>query len=199
MGKYTAFVDVGKTIIELFKEHLVPEPLEKPESIGMCSPNERGNFTVGIHLYDYFENSGFGKLEPRILPNGYIQNPPKSYSLCFMISVVSKAEVMIRTAEEARIIGKILQVVADNPVLPPEKMPESLRGNNEQIEIKTLNLKLEDKIRIWSMYNEPYKQSVFIDATPVLIESAVIKTPAKRVRVAGIENDFKNQIDNMGI
>ena len=57
MGKYTVIADVGKSIIDLLKDKLVPEPVSKPDTIGICDPKERGSFVVGIHPYNFKENS----------------------------------------------------------------------------------------------------------------------------------------------
>ena len=123
MGKYTIFSDVGKTIVNMLKAEIVPEPLAKSENIGICAPNDRGNFVVGIHLYDFKENNEMGMLEPIRLKNGYIKNAPKSYQLSFLVSVSSKAESMVKALEESRIIGRILQVFNDNNILPSKYMP----------------------------------------------------------------------------
>lgn len=193
MGKYTIFSDVGKTIMDMLKAQIVPEPLDKAESIGMCAPNERGNFVVGIHLYDFRENNEGGLVKPMVLPNGYIKDAPTSYQLSFLISVASKAEPMVKAMEESRILGRILQVINDNKVLPQDYMPESLKVTGESISINMIPLDIEEKIKIWSLFNEPYKQSAFFEVGPVLLESATIKIPATRVRSISLESQQKTK------
>lgn len=194
MGKYTIFSDVSKTIVDLLKAELVPEPLAKAENIGVCAPNERGNFIVGIHLYDFKENREMGfDLPPIILPNGYIQQAPVSYQLSYLISVSSKAEAIAKGIEEARILGRILQIFNDNKTLPSEYMPEPLRASGEPINITMLPLELEEKIKIWTMFNEPYKQSAFFNVNPVLLESAVSRPPATRVREVILGSEQKDR------
>lgn len=189
MGKYTIFSDVGKTIVNMLKAEIVPEPLAKSENIGICAPNDRGNFVVGIHLYDFKENNEMGMLEPIRLKNGYIKNAPKSYQLSFLVSVSSKAESMVKALEESRIIGRILQVFNDNNILPSKYMPESLRETGESIAISMVPLEMEEKIKIWSLFNEPYKQSLFFQVGPVLLDSAIIKVPATRVKTIELTDD----------
>ena len=48
MGLYTAFAEVSASIVSLLRDTVSPEPLTKPEQIGICSPKERGNYTVGV-------------------------------------------------------------------------------------------------------------------------------------------------------
>lgn len=182
MGKYTIFSDVSKTIMDMLKAELVPEPMSSAEHIGICYPNERGNFTVGIHAYDFNEIKEMGTLPHQVLPGGYTRSAPVSYQLSYFISVSSKAEEAVKAIEESRIIGRILQILNDCKNLPTKYMPEALRSTGEVIGLNMISLELEEKIKIWSMYNEPYKQSVFFSVGPVPIESAVITPPAKRVK-----------------
>ena len=52
MAKYTVIADTCRTVVEMLKDNLVPEPMSKPESIGVCDPKDRGNFVLGIHPYN---------------------------------------------------------------------------------------------------------------------------------------------------
>lgn len=193
MGKYTIFSDVGKTIVDMLKDQIVPEPLDKAENIGVCAPNDRGNFVVGIHPYDLKENKEMGMVSPTVLPNGYIKDAPKSYQLSLFISVASKAEAMVKSLEESRILGRILQVINDNTTLPPKYMPDSLRDSGESISINMVPLDVEEKIKIWSLFNEPYKQSAFFEVGPILLESAKIKVPSTRVKSISLETRQSSQ------
>lgn len=188
MGKYTIFSDVAKTIVDMLKDQIVPEPLDKAENIGVCAPNDRENFVVGIHPYDLKENNEMGMVSPTVLPNGYIKDAPKSYQLSLFISVASKAEAMVKSLEESRILGRVLQVINDNKTLPTKYMPEALRDSGESISINMIPLDVEEKIKIWSLFNEPYKQSAFFEVGPILLESATIKVPSTRVKSITLES-----------
>ena len=181
MARYTVIADIGKAIVDMLKDKIVPEPLSKPESIGICDPKDRGSFVVGIHPYNLSENGDVRRVEPIVLPDGNLQNPPTSYQLSFMVSIASKAEIANRALDEQRIMGKIIQTFNDYPVLPPEYLPEPFRIVGEDISIRMLPLELEEKVKIWSMYSEPYKLSVFYSAGPILIDSAIVRKPSKRV------------------
>ena len=50
-------------------------------------------------------------------------------------------------------------------------------------------LEMEEKIKIWSLFNEPYKQSLFFQVGPVLLDSAIIKVPATRVKTIELTDD----------
>lgn len=181
MARYTVIADLGKALVDMLKDQMVPEPVSKPESIGICDPKERGSFVVGIHPYNLSENGDVRRVDPIVLPDGNLQNPPSAYELSFMISVSSRAEIANRALDEQRIMGKIIQTFNDHPVIPSEYLPEPLRMAGENINVRMLPIELEEKVKIWSMYNEPYKLSVFYAAEPLLIDSAIIREPSKRV------------------
>lgn len=191
MAKYTAIADVCKTVTDMLKDNLVPEPIAKPENIGVCDPKDRGNFILGIHPYNIVENKELLSTRPLFLPNGYVQDPPTSYQIYCMLSVLSKAEIATRAFDEERIIGRVLQLFKDNPVLPKKYMPESLKISSEVVNLEMLPLELEEKVKIWSMFNESYRLSIFFSLGPVLIESKHIKTPSARVTTIGVEDEIK--------
>ncbi len=181
MGKYTVISDISKSLISLLRAGFAEERLVSPENIGFCDPGERENFIVGIHPYDIQENQEVRSNLPIPLENGCFRNPPMSMSMHVMISVVSKADLAVRALDEQRIMGKLLQIMADNARLPAEYMPESLLLSNEPVGFHLLSMELEDKVKIWSMFNQPYRLSVFYRISPIVIESAVIRKPAPRV------------------
>ena len=191
MAKYTVLADVSKTLVELLKDQLVPEPVAKPENIGICEPKERGSFVVGIHPYDFQINNEIRQIDPIVLPDGNLQNPPTSYQISYMISVASKAEVLNRASDEQRILGRIVQALGDNVRLPQKYMPDSLRMANEEITIQMIPMELEEKVKIWTMYSEPYKLSVFYSVGPLLVDSTIIRVPAKRVTTVGLDRRQK--------
>lgn len=190
MGKYTVISDVGKAIVDMIKDQMVPEPVAKAEQVGICDPKERGGFVVGVHPYNIDMNTAMNSNVPIVLPDGSMQDPPKSYQMSYMISIASKAEAMNRAIEEQRILGRLIQLFADNPNLPDKYMPEVFQKTGERIAINMLPMEMEEKVKIWSMYSEPYKLSVFYSVGPILVESGIIKPPAAK-RVTSFEVDRK--------
>ena len=52
MADYTKIADTGNGILTLLKEALIPELLNSPDQIGLCSPEDHGDYVVGLWLYD---------------------------------------------------------------------------------------------------------------------------------------------------
>lgn len=179
MAKYTIISDVGQAITNILRDKLIPEPIDKSEKIGICEPKDRGDYIVGIHPYDIKEDLTAQKREPIHLPDGREQDPPSMIELYYMISVSSKAQIEVKSAEESRIIGKIIQVFKDNQVIPQKYLPDD--SKIEEIPISMIPLEMEEKVKIWTMFGESYKLSVFYLVGPVAIDSEVVRKPEKRV------------------
>jgi len=179
LAKYTIISDVGQAITNILREKLTPEPIDKAEKIGICEPKDRGEYVVGIHPYDIKEDLTSQKREPIHLPDGREQDPPSMLELYYMISVSSKAQIELKSAEESRIIGKVIQVFKDNQVIPHNYLPDN--SKIEEIPISMIPLEMEEKVKIWTMFGESYKLSVFYLVGPVAIDSEVIRKPERRV------------------
>lgn len=182
MATYSVISDVSRTIVELLQAELVPEPVAQREQIGVCDPHDRGNFVVGVHLYDISEAGEMRSNGTVLQPDGSQRNPPVSLNLSMMISVASKAEKETRTLDEQMIMGRVIQVLEDNKRLPERYMPQALRAAGEVIRVSQVPMELEEKTKIWTMFSESYKLSVFYKVGPVQLESAVVTKPAARVQ-----------------
>lgn len=181
MAKYTIISDIGKGIIALLRDKLVPDPVDKAESIGICDPKERGGYIVGVHPYDIKEDTSGRGAENNPLPDGSVQDPPAMVELYYVISVSSKAELEVKALDEAKIIGKIIQTFKDNATIPSRYMPDNAGMPLESVPISMLPISMEEKVKVWTMFGESYKLSVFYVVGPVAIDSEKIHKAKKRV------------------
>ena len=189
MAKYTIISDIGKGLVSLLRDKLVPEPVDKGESIGICDPKERGGYIVGIHPYDIKEDTSGRATETTTLPDGSVQDPPAMIELYYVVSVCSKAEIETKALDEAKIIGKIIQIFKDNPTIPPRYMPNNVGMPIENVPISMLPLNMEEKVKVWTMFGEPYKLSVFYVVGPIAIDSENIHKAKKKVETVYLSSD----------
>lgn len=186
MANYTAIVDVGNMLVQLLKEEMVPEVISGSHGIGLCSPSDKGDYALGIHLYDIREceevrtsgmlNTGWNRQ----------QFPPMLVSLYYMITAYSDSDLKFRAAEEQRILGRAMQIFYDHAVAPPGFLVNRISGLDCRIEL--INPELDEKLKLWNMPDTPYKASLFYRVTPVEIESARTRSVARVTSIAfGIE------------
>jgi len=168
MPGYTGIVDVSSRIVEILQENLCPELIRSPESIGLCSPDDNGNFVLGVHLYDIRENDEYINTSMTSVNSG-IQRYPSTYlSLQYMITVYSTADIKYRAAEEQRILGRVIQVLRDNSVMGNE----SESGTGLDWVIRLMKLPAEEKVRMWNYRDKAIRTSLYYKVAPVEIESA---------------------------
>ena len=171
MGKYTSIAEVGMAIVRLLRKELVPDTLQTPDAIGLCSPTDRGDYMVGIYLYDIRESEEL-RVNTMIARGAQeLLYPPSYVNLYYMITVTSTGDIKYRSEEEHKILGRIVQVLADYPCLDRETLEPVTSRKQLDVELSMQNLTLEDKMRIYSVPNAGYKLSLFYRAAPVEIES----------------------------
>lgn len=186
MSSFTAIADLGQSIVNLLRENLVPEPIMNQESIGMCSPVDKGDYSLGIYIYSIRENGENRPTEMIVEGKNKKRYPPFSLTVNMMITPYSKSEVQSRALDDQRILGKVIEVFHDNRRLTEESVSGVLKRQAEPIDINNMNLSFEEQIRIWSMFNEPYRLSMFYSVGPIYINSTKI-LEVKRVKSVDIK------------
>ena len=51
MAEYTAIFEAAEAVAELLRREMTPEPISKPELIGLCTPFEPEDFQLTVYLY----------------------------------------------------------------------------------------------------------------------------------------------------
>lgn len=171
MGRYTVIADVGTALVRLLQQKMVPETIANADAIGLCGPSERGDFIVGIHLYDIKENEEIRANAMVAQGNDRLKYPPAYISLYYMITVSSVGDIKFRAGEEHKILGRIIQILKDDSCLDQETLEPVSARKPMDIVIQMQNMELEDKMRIYNVPNAAYKLSVFYKVAPIELES----------------------------
>lgn len=175
MGKYTVIADVGMAIVKLLRTHLGPEIIQSQDSIGICTPDDPGDMTLGVYLYDIRENDDYrnsSMIDAGISKQKY---PSKYLTLCYMITAYSNGDVKYKSIEEQKILGKVAQVLSDYNTLEENIMESTDKKNSFSVLIELNNLSAEEKIKLWTAPNKAYKLSLFYKVAPIELESERIK------------------------
>lgn len=171
MGNYTVIADVGQAMIKLLRSQMVPEVIPKEEQIGFCTPQEVGNYRLGIYLYDIRE-SDVGRNEPKRWQGETVQVYPSMYlELYYMLFPLSQSNLQYRAVEEQKILGKLLQSLRDFPVMNAKtyEIEEKISSGTLQIEI--LDLSYEEKTKIWNNIHDTMRNVVYCKISPVELQS----------------------------
>lgn len=149
---------------------MVPETVRNPEQIGLCEPQEPGDFTVGVWLYDIQECMQLNSHEMVTIDSGRQKYPSVYVNLYYMITVRSAGDVRYRAQEEALMLGKIIQTMKDAAVVELSR-EEDTDGSEPVCQIVLQNLTMEEKQRIYHVPNGCYKTSLCYEVGPIEISS----------------------------
>lgn len=168
MTKFTAIADTSQCLLELLQKELIPDVLKSPNEIGMSSPGEKGEVSLALFLYDIQESE---ELHQRQMVNTHIyrqQYPPIFLNLYYMITAYSAGDLKYRMVQEERILGGVIQLFHDNPLIRTSRIQEN---GGLDLHLQLLKLSVDEKIRIWNCPGIPYKLSLFYRVSPIVIES----------------------------
>lgn len=176
MAGFTVIADVGNALVKIFREHMVPDVIPNADAIGLCHPADKGDFMLGIHLYDVKENMEIFERGMQNVDLSTQRYPSQFLELYYMITPYSMSDVKFRAVEEQRILGRAMQVLMDYGNLSGQDIGS--QNSSYTVHAQMLRLDMEDKMKLWNIPEVPYKASLYYKVTPVELES----TRRKQVR-----------------
>ena len=192
MADYNIISDVGEALVKLLREGLVPGIIPNTEGVGVCHPSDRGDVSLGICLYDVRRSNDILSTDRVPVGTDKLRAPSMFLELYFMITAYSSSDIKFRSLEEAKILGRAMQVIEGTSVLRGSVFGKPFSEMKYEPRLELLNLETEEKNRIWNMPNQPYKLSLFYKVYPVEMVSEKI-TEITRV----VETDITvGQINN---
>ena len=194
---FSSISEVGNRIVSILKKELVPDVVQHPAAIGMCSPEDHGDLVVGVYLYDIGPNNDIVE-RGMVTRDRHTQSYPSTFlTLRYMITVWSMGDLKFKTEEEHRILGRVIQTLADNSVIG---QTSSIYGKPMDTRIELERIEPGEKLRLWNFPNKPYQLSLFYRAQPVEITSTRTRLTPTRVRDINvfINDTLGNEIDSVG-
>ncbi|SFS06896.1 DUF4255 domain-containing protein [Anaeromicropila populeti] len=186
MGSYSIISEIDQGIIKLLRDNMVPDLISSPDKIGLCSPSEKGDISLGIYLYDIKESDEVFERGMSMSGRSEQKAPSKFINLYYMFTAYSTSDLKFRALEEHRILGKIIQVFADNPMLGEEYFPANNQNFKYPLKVEMNRTHNETESKIWNGTDMPNKLSLYFKIYPVEIESTRVKKVQRVVDV-----DFK--------
>lgn len=169
---YEIISDIGNMLINLLRDQLVPEVITNADGIGLCSPDEKGDFSLCIYLYDIKESE-------EVVSSGMIndgikgQRYPSAYiNLFYMITAYSNSDIKFRAVEEQKILGKVIQTFWDYSYITNKMIQDRRTDSISKVRIELQQIEQYEKIRLWNFPNVPYKLSLFYKVFPAEIPSS---------------------------
>lgn len=183
MAGYTIIAEIGNAIVQLLRENLVPGIIANTENVGLCTPSDRGDIILGVNLYDVRENQEIVPTNMTSVGLKQQRYPSSFYNLYYMITAYSISDIKFRAAEDHKILGKVLQVLKDNPVFTAEQLDHAYASSQYVPKIELMQMETEEKFKLWNVPDVPYRLSLFYKVYPVEVESSRIKGVTRIVDV----------------
>lgn len=171
MAGYTIISDVGNAIVKLLRDNMVPDVIPNEDAIGLCSPSDKGDFVLGLYLYDVKESEDVFDSGMKMSGQNQQKYPSKYMNLFYMLTAYSMSDVKFRSSEEQRILGRAIQVLMDHATIDKKMLGVSAGADTYPVRIEMLRLDNDEKMKLWNMPDVPYKLSVYYKVSPVEIES----------------------------
>lgn len=172
MSDYSVIADVSKIMINKLQSILVPDLISGNDKIDVCSPAEHNDISLGLFLYDIMESEEIRRSTMRVsgLSNKMVY-PPIYLNLYYMLTPYFMGNIKYRSISEQETLGKIIQYFHDYPIISKDELNDDNDGTTD-LRIELLRLDMEQKQRIWTFPNEPYRTSLFYKVSPAIIHSS---------------------------
>lgn len=191
MGTYHVLGETSQKIADILGHSLVPELLPDSSAIGVCTPYDRGDFSLTIHLYDLRENGDLRSSTMIDQGQRGQKYPSAVLDLYYMITAFSVSDLKFRSEEEQKLLGKVMQTFWDAPTWEAGGLGNET--TQSPLQIQFLNLDLDEKMKIWSDHSKPYRPSLFYRVSPVEVESTRTRT-ISRVKEFKVTTQRKEEI-----
>jgi len=178
MADYKIISETSKVILEMFQNKLCENnhPV-MPENVKFITPSDTSvDYHVGLYLYDIRELVGYQRTAP-IIDGTTRTYPPRILELYFMLFINPKAQNKIEADTEHDIFGRALQIIYDAGILKLPKSTDSLTPEDEvEFSVSFVNQTFDDKVKIWSAFQSPYRMTACFMVAPVLLPSRRVDT-----------------------
>jgi hypothetical protein len=173
MGGYAVIRSVTETLESLLQQNITSSTDPELHGVGidLRSPKEmrEDNDAKGISLWLYRvvrDGHTLNRPAERPAPNR-VERQPLPVNLYYLVTPIASSP-----DDEQLLLGKVLQLFNDTPVLRGAVLTEELRDSAEELRLTLELLSLEELTRVWDALKEPYQLSVSYLVQLVEIESA---------------------------
>ena len=173
MAEFTIISDTSKTILRMLKDKLCEnnEPIESDAGIMLVAPNDtNADYQLGLHLYDIKEVGEYRRSTP-LLDGNIRTQPPKLLELHYMLFSNPRSQTRIDAEKEQSIFGRALQVLYDAGIISLAESNIFFTPGEESVSVSVLNQSFEDKVKIWSAFQSPYRLCICFVVSPVTLSS----------------------------
>jgi hypothetical protein len=191
MSTYRVIQDIGTALISVlwndfqFDNKIKPEIIESDTQITLDSPADMTDqHKLSLFLFRIAENPFMRNQEIEQMNSAQLVSPACIVDLHYLITPRTKDKT-----KDHLLVGKILQIFHDHPVLRDQDFQEieSLKNSTEELRVTFNPLPMETITELWNLFRDkPYMLSLCYQVSPVSIDS-ITTMEAKRVKQKDME------------
>jgi hypothetical protein len=174
MADYSVLAEVGESLAGVLWEEIqldsqVNGLIDHENRISLESPADlRNNDAVRLSIYLYRIVEGANsKNQPPIQVDGVkLRKPPLALELFYLITPLVGSP-----REQQVVLGKVMQVLYDRPILEGADLAGSLAASGEEIRVILKPVELEETTRIWQAMEMSYRLSVVYLVRVAMVDS----------------------------
>jgi hypothetical protein len=198
ISDYNAIRDVGSSLIKLIWDNVQDDEtwrkntgIDSEAQIVLSSPEESSEqHKLSLFLYrieedTYLRSPGWEEIEGEADPIARFRGPTMNLRLFYMISPHAKQDEVNHI-----IIGRVLQIFNDNPILKAPFPQGSLSGT--ELKLIFAPLSIDDMNKIWGIISrsKPYLPSLYYEVSGIGIESSRVMQTGK---IVDVEIDYSQK------
>lgn len=177
MGDYTSVADVGGSLMSVIRAEMLIDPSLAPkftsaDSITLEPPTDTagglGSAALSVYLYRILEDPYLKNQNSVIGRGGSLRRAPLTLDLYYLIT-----PLVDDPRDQQIILGKVMQILYDRPVLEGGDLTGSLAGSDEQIRTVFNPVSLEETARVWQALETAYRLSICYTLRVALVDSTV--------------------------
>jgi hypothetical protein len=173
MSDYTAISNVNKTLISLLWNSIKEDSqansiVATEDQISLSSPKaieSEPTKNLSLFLYQITELTTMRNQPTPLQESNKIRPPPLYLALHYLVTPYTQ-----NTEKDDLLLGKIMQIFADNAILRGSILYGSLAENGADLKIVMDPLVIDDLNKLWAIFGTQYRLCVSYSVAPVIIE-----------------------------
>ena len=165
MSQYTAIRAVSESLQQMLEQYITDPGV----SVELKSPKEMHfdqDTGISVWMYRVTRNEHILNHPPERIGVNQVRRQPLPVNLHYLVT-----PMMSDPLDEQELLGRVLQVFNDHPVLSGADLAGALLGSQSEFRVALETPTLEELTRVWEALQESYQASVSYLVQVILIDS----------------------------
>lgn len=180
---YTSIRSASQTLAEQLRQRLILDPQLAPffdsglggtMEVSLRTPQEMTDNNVeglSVWLYRVTRDEERLNAPPERIAYNQMRRTPLPLRLHYLMTPITASELDAGPETEQLILGKVLEVFHDHPLMRGTDLQGELSGTSAELAVRLEAMSLEEIARVWDALDGSYQLSVSYEVSAVYIAS----------------------------